>query len=134
MLFGEGRKLFTAIVASILFFLMIFVGFLLLIVPGVYLMLRYGHYMAAIVDKNMGILESLTYSSSITTNSRLNLFLLALLSIAVFIAGALALLVGLIFAYPVIWLSWMVAFRCMQYGSRALEDQPGTRTPLLGSV
>jgi hypothetical protein len=134
MLFGEGRKLFTAIVASILFGIMVVVGFILLIVPGIYLMLRYGQYMGAIVDKNMGILESLTYSSSITTNNRLNLFLLVLLSIVIFIAGALALLVGLIFAYPLIWLSWMIAFRWMQYGHRAVEDHPGTTTPLLSGV
>jgi uncharacterized membrane protein len=134
MLFGEGRKLFTAIVASVLFGLMVVVGLALLIVPGIYLMLRYGQYMAAIVDKDMGILDSLTYSSSITTNNRLNLFLLALLSIAIFIAGALALLVGLIFAYPVIWMSWMVAFRWMQYGGRATGDHPGTSTPLLSGV
>jgi hypothetical protein len=133
-LFGEGRKLFTAIVASILFGIMVLIGFILLIVPGVYLMLRYGQYMAAIVDKDMGILDSLSYSSSITTNNRLNLFLLVLLSIAIFIAGLLALVVGLIFAYPLIWLSWMVAFRWMQYGSRAVEDHPGTTTPLLSSV
>ena len=50
------------------------------------------------------------------------------------IAGALALLVGLIFAYPVVWLSWMVAFRWMQYGRRAIEDHPGTTTPLLSGV
>ena len=134
MLFGEGRKLFTAIVASILFGLMVVVGLLLLVVPGVYLMLRYGQFMGAIVDKNMGILESLSYSSSITTNNRLNLFLLVLLSIAIVIAGFLALVVGLIFAYPVVWMSWMVAFRWMQYGHRAVEDHPGTTTPVLSGV
>jgi hypothetical protein len=134
MLFGEGRKLFTAIVTSILFGLMVVLGFVLLIVPGIYLMLRYGQYMTAIVDKDMGILDSLSYSSSITTNNRLNLFLLALLSFAIFIAGVLALVVGLIFAYPLIWLSWMVAYRWMQYGSRATEDHPGTTTPLLSGV
>jgi hypothetical protein len=134
MLFGEGRKLFTAIVASLLFGLMVIVGLILLIIPGFYIMLRYGQYMGAIVDKNKGILESLSYSSSITTNNRLNLFLLVLLSIAIFIAGFLALVVGLIFAYPVIWLSWMIAFRWMQYGGRAVEDHPGTTTPILSGA
>lgn len=133
-LFGEGRKLLPAIGASILFGIMIFVGFLLLIVPGVYLMLRYGQFMNAMVDRDLGVMDSLTYSSSITTNNRLNLFLLALLSIAIVIAGFLALLVGLIFAYPVVWMSWMVAYRWMQYGNRAAEDHPGTTTPLLSGV
>ena len=133
-LFGEGRKLLPAIGASILFAAMVFVGMLLLIIPGIYLMLRYGQFMNAMVDRNLGVLESLSYSSSITTNNRLNLFLLAILSLGIIIAGVLALVVGLIFAYPVVWLSWMVAFRWMQYGSRVVEDHPGTQTPVLSGV
>lgn len=133
-MFGEGRKLLPAIGASILFGIMIFIGFLLLIVPGVYLLLRYGQFMNAMVDRDLGVMDSLSYSSSITTNNRLNLFLLALLSIAIVIAGLIALFVGLIFAYPLVWLSWMVAFRWMQYGHRVVEDHPGTQTPLLSGI
>lgn len=130
-LFGEGRRLLPALGASILFGAMLVVGFLLLIVPGIYLLLRYGQFMNAIVDRNMGVMQSLSYSSSITTNNRLNLLVLGLLSIAIVIAGLLALVVGLVFAYPLVWLSWMVAYRWMQYGSRAAQDHPGTATPLL---
>lgn len=133
-LFGEGRKLLPAIGASILFGLMFVIGLLLLIVPGIYIALRYGQFMNAMVDRNLGVMDSLKYSSSITTNNRLNLFLLILLSIAIGIAGLLALVVGLIFAYPVIWLSWIVAFRWMQYGRRTVEDHPGTTTPLISGV
>ena len=134
MLFGEGRKLLPAIGASILFGAMVVVGLILLIVPGIYLALRFGHFMNAMVDKNLGVLDSLKYSSSITTNNRLNLFVLAVLSFFIVLAGALALLVGLIFAYPVVWLGWMVAFRWMQYGRRVVEDHPGTTTPLLSGL
>lgn len=133
-LFGGISKLLPAIGATILFGLAAGVGFLLLIVPGIYVVLRYGQFMNAMVDRNLGVMDSLTYSSSITTNNRMNLFLLAVLSIGIVIAGLLALVVGLIFAYPVVWLSWMVAFRWMQYGRRAVEDHPGTTTPLLSAV
>lgn len=134
MLFGEGGKLLRALGATILFGLIMFVGLLLLIVPGVYVALRYGQYMVAIVDRDMGIMESLSYSSSITTNNRLNLLLLYLLAIAIVIAGMLACGVGLIFAGPVVWLMYLVAYRWMQYGSRATLDHPGTTTPLLAAV
>ena len=134
MLFGEGRKLLRGIGASILFGLMIAIGFILLIVPGIYLMLRYGQFMYAIVDKDMGVMESLSYSSSITTNNRMNLFVLALLSLVIFIAGVLALVVGLIFAYPLVLMSWVVAYRWMQYGHRAAMDEPGTQTPVLAAA
>ena len=134
MLFGEGDKLLRALGATILFGLMMFCGLLLLIVPGVYIALRYGQYMVAIVDRDMGIMESLSYSSSLTTNNRLNLLLLYLLAMAIVIAGMLACGVGLIFAGPVVWLMYLVAYRWMQYGHRATLDQPGTKTPLLAGV
>jgi hypothetical protein len=131
MLFGEGHKLLRVIGASILFGLMVMVGALLLVVPGIYLALRYGQFMNAIVDRDLGVMDSFAYSSSITTNNKLPLFLLALLCFVVVLAGLIACGVGLIFAGPVAWLSWLAAYRWMQYGRRAFEDQPGTKTPLL---
>lgn len=131
MLFSGGKKLLPVILATILYMLMVIVGLILLIVPGVYLVLRYGQYMNAMVDRDLGIMESFRYSSSITTNNRLNLFLLALLCFAITLAGAVALCVGLIFAIPVTWLTWIVAYRWMQYGYRAAMDHPGTQTPML---
>lgn len=122
-LFGEAGKVPRMIGASILYFLMVFVGFLLLVVPGVYLALRFMHYKTAIVDRNMSIFGSLSYSSSITTNNRLNLWLLGLLSFAIIIAGILALFIGLIFAIPVVWLTSLVAYRWLQYGRIVVEDR-----------
>ena len=121
-LFGEGNKLLRAIGGSILFSLMVMVGLLLLIVPGIYLALRYGHYMTALVDKNMPLMEAFRYSSSLTTNNRMNLFVLAILGILITLAGLLACGVGLIFAGPVAWLSWIAAYRWMQFGRRAIQD------------
>lgn len=132
MLFGEGNKLLRAVGASILFGLMVVFGILLLIVPGIYLALRYGQFMAAIVDRDMGVMDAFSYSSSITTNNKLQIFVLWVLSALVMIAGMLACGVGVIFAGPVVWLASVVAYRWMQYGHRAAMDQPGTVTPMLG--
>ena len=131
MLFGEGRKLLRALGATIMFVPAMMVGMLLLVVPGVYIAMRYGQYMMAIVDRDMGIMEAFAYSSSLTTNNRMNLFLLGLLAVAIIFAGMLACGVGLIFALPVVWLAQMTAYRWMQYGNRAVLDHPGTQTPLL---
>lgn len=131
MLFEGGKKLLPALGATILYTLMVAVGLVLLIVPGIYLAMRYGLYLTAMVDRNLGVMDSFNYSSSITTNNRLNLFLLSLLGILVALAGCLALCVGLLFALPVIWLSWAVAYRWLQYGHRAALDHPGTATPML---
>ena len=122
MLFGEGKKLLRAIGASILFGLMVCLGLILLIVPGIYLAARYGQFLTAIVDRDLGIIEAFNYSSSITANNRLLLFGLWLLSILIIIGGLAACGVGLIFAIPVAWLGLLVAYHWMQYGRRATQD------------
>ena len=134
MLFSGGGKLLPACVASLLFYLVFFIGLLLLIVPGIYFMMRYGLFLYAMVDRNLGILESFSYSSRLTTNNRLNLFLLSLLGLLILIAGLLAFCVGLLFAMPVFFLSWIVAYRWMQYGHRAAMDLPGSQTPMLAGI
>jgi hypothetical protein len=124
MIFGEGRKLFVAIVASIIYGLAVSLGLILLIVPGIYIALRYGHYMNAIVDKNLGIMESLHYSSNLTTGNRMPLFVLAILCILVMLAGFLAFCVGIFVAIPIVSLAAAVSYRWMQYGHRVVIDQP----------
>ena len=114
MLFGEGRKLLRAVLASILFGLMVVAGLVLLIVPGIYLALRFGQYLTAIVDRDLGVMESFAYSSAITADNRMNLLVLGVLSFLIMLAGLLALVVGLILAYPVVWLSWLVGYRWLQ--------------------
>ena len=51
--------------------------------------MRFGQYLIAIVDRDLGIMDSFNYSSSLTTNNRMNLFLLALLAVVIVLAGAL---------------------------------------------
>lgn len=134
MLFGGGSKWLRAALATLLFAIMVGVGLLLLIVPGIYLALKYGQFQAAIVDRNLGVIDAFKYSSEITKNNRMNLFGLALVSVLISLAGCLALMVGLLFALPVIWLSWAVAYRWMQYGNRVVQDHPGTTRPMLANL
>ena len=122
MIFGEGSKLLRGIGAGILYALMVLAGTILLIVPGIYLGLRYSQYLTAIVDRDMGVMESLRYSASITQNNKLPLLGLYILSFLIVLAGMLALCVGLIFAYPIAWLAAIVAYRWMQVGSAAVRE------------
>ena len=134
MLFGEGDKLVRAFVAQILFALMVAFGLILLIVPGIYLALRYGQFMTAIVDKDLGIMDSFKYSSDLTEKNRLNVFVIALFSLFIVIAGCIALIVGLLFAYPMIMVMWVITYRWMQYGGRAVLDDPITKKPILSEL
>jgi len=123
-LFAETGKLVNIIAGSVLFYLMLIVGFLLLVVPGIYVGLRFSYFVTAIVDRNLGPIEALKYSYRITTNNALSLFGLGALSVLIVLAGALALLVGLFFALPVVTLAYTLAYRFLQFGPEALRDTP----------
>ncbi len=130
-LFGEAGKLLPLIGASVLFYIMLVIGLVLLVVPGIYVALRFGFFMAAIVDRNLSPIESLKYSHRITTNNTLSILGLWIMLMLIALAGALALLVGLVVAIPVATLAITLAYRFLQFGPGALQDEPGTTIPLL---
>lgn len=134
MLFSGGRWLLRGFVAYVLYGLAIVLGFICLIVPGIFLMLRLGAYMNAMVEKDLGIIESFKYSWNLTRDNGLNLFVVLLFSILVIVAGCIALIVGLLFAFPMMMLMWTVAYRWMQYGGRAVLDDPMTGEPILKAL
>ncbi len=134
MVFSQGDKLVRTFFAGILYALMVGIGLLLLIVPGIYLALRYGQYMNAIVDRNMGIMDAFAYSSRITANNRMNLFVISIFVFGISIAGFVACFVGLLFAYPMILVLWTVTYRWLQYGGRAVLDDPASGQPLLAAA
>jgi hypothetical protein len=73
-LFGGVRYLFTFIIATVLFGVMVFVGLLLLIVPGIMLALALGFFGWLIVDQHTGIFESFSQSAHLTRGHRCKLF------------------------------------------------------------
>ena len=123
MLFGEGSKLLRSVGGGIIYGLMVAVGLLFLIVPGIYLAMRFGQYQNAIVDRDLGVMDAFSYSSDITTNNRMSLFGLAVLNFLIILAGVLAFCVGVFFAYPIVVLAGLVSYRWMQHGPVVLQDR-----------
>lgn len=121
--FSQSHKLVTAVLASILFGIAVGIGFLLLIFPGIYLLTTYSFYMHAIVDKNKGIMESFEYSKQLTRQNKINVFVLGLLSICAGIAGALAIMVGLLWAIPTVYIAFSVAYCCLHHGKTQELEQ-----------
>ncbi|PKN03839.1 hypothetical protein CVU75_00260 [Candidatus Dependentiae bacterium HGW-Dependentiae-1] len=65
-LFTGWRHIGTFLITGILFGLMFVVGLSLLILPGIYLILRFGFFKYLIVDRDAGVIESLRMSYAIT--------------------------------------------------------------------
>ena len=121
-IFGEGDKLLRGIGVWLLLTLMIVVGLIFLIVPGIWLGLKYGQAMNALVDRNCGLIEAFKYSGKITEGHKAKLMLLGFAAMGIILAGIIALVVGVIFAYPVAGLAWVLGYRWMQLGRRAVMD------------
>lgn len=122
-LFSQTRKLGALFGSAILFYIIVFVGLIALVVPGIYMAIRCGFFMNAIVDRNLGPIEALKYSYRLTANNTLSLFGLGIMSLLVILAGVLALVVGLLFAIPVVTLVVPLAYRFLQFGPNVLRDQ-----------
>lgn len=99
-LFSRPKLFFRYLFAVILYTLTVFVGLILLIVPGIYFGIRLQFYGFFIVDKKAGIVESLKGSWQITKGSFWNLFFFGLLLALINLAGFAVFLVGLFVTIP----------------------------------
>ncbi|HYM65046.1 MAG TPA: YciC family protein [Candidatus Sulfotelmatobacter sp.] len=94
------KKIFNYILASIIRGVILVVGFLLLIIPGIIfaIKLQYSEYL--IVDKGYDAVDSIKGSWEMTKGVKWNLFLFGLLLGLINILGFLCLLVGLLITVP----------------------------------
>ncbi|MCX6085141.1 MAG: DUF975 family protein [Caldiserica bacterium] len=98
------------VVGTLLYGLIVGVGMILLIVPGVVWGLRYSMYGYYMVTQGAGPMEALQKSAAATDGHKGELFGLCLASAGVVILGALCLGVGLLWALPTVEIAWSAVF------------------------
>ena len=113
-LFAKISLIIPYFVASIVVGIITTVGFMLLIIPGIYWGLRFQFFGWVIVDKEVGPLEAMRESWEITRGSAGSLFLFALLLFAVNLVGALVVLVGLIVTVPLSLVATGYVYRTLE--------------------
>ena len=104
---SHPSKIVNYLIADLLFSLLLIVGLICFIIPGIYLYLRFQFFAQFIVDENAGIIESLKKSWNLTEGHELSLFLLIL------IIGVVLFLVGLLVAYPLVIMSQCYVYRLL---------------------
>lgn len=101
LLSNKGRFL-PFLGVSILYQLMVVIGFILLIVPGFYLALRYQYaYYIILDDPKISIGKAFKRSAQMTKGIKWRLLWFGIVSAGVVLLGLLALGVGMLFAVPV---------------------------------
>lgn len=99
--------------SSIIYMVVIYFGFLLLLVPGVIWAIKFQFY-GLFIAEGQGPIEALKNSWQITKGVKWNLFLLNLLMGLINLAGILALLFGLLWAAPIALLAWTYVYRRLE--------------------
>lgn len=109
-LFAEPRLIPYYFAASLLYGLVVFAGFLLLVVPGIIWSIKYGMFGYFLVEHKAGIIESLKRSAALTEGAKWQLLWLGLATTGITILGILAFFVGVLFALPLVSLAHAYAY------------------------
>ena len=112
-LFSGGRWFLKTFLTSMLLGIVIFLGLIAFIVPGVYLALRYWTCLHFIVDKDCGVMESLKLASAASRGNMGGSFLLFLIGMGLVILGFIMLCFGIIVTAPVCFLSLTISYLMM---------------------
>jgi uncharacterized membrane protein len=113
-LFAKIPLIIPYLIASIVVAVIVMVGFILLIIPGIYLALRLQFFGWAIVDKDLGPFAAIQESWEMTQGSAWNLFLLWWLLLFVNVAGMLALGIGLLVTSPLTLVAMAYVYRKLE--------------------
>ncbi|HRH55480.1 MAG TPA: DUF975 family protein [Candidatus Paceibacterota bacterium] len=109
------------VAATLLAGVLIFLGLILLIVPGIILGILFMFVGYLVIDKNLEPIDALKQSWAMTKGSRWTLFFLGLALLGLNILGFIALIVGLFVTIPVSFLATVHAYRVLSK-SEAVQE------------
>lgn len=99
---------------SMILGIILLVGFLLLIVPGIILSIIFGFALYAVVEERLTPMEALKASARLTKGHRWQIFGLMAAIVGINILGLIALIVGLLVTIPVSTLAMVHAYRTLK--------------------
>lgn len=121
-IFAHFDKLLPLVVASILMTILMMLGFILLVLPGIYLMVAYMLALPLIVDQNLGPWQALETSRKAITKHWFGFFGFLIVCLLLYIAGALPLLIGLIWVLPLLSIAFGVVYRNIFGGPESAQS------------
>ncbi len=133
-LFGESWKtLLQYAIVAIVSGILVAVGLILLIVPGIIVAMMVSLAPLLVVERGMQAILALKESRRVTEGHRMNMFLFMLALIVLNIVGALALFVGLLVTVPVSVLAFVYVYKQIEKGvamEPAATPMPAASAPV----
>jgi len=124
-LLPDGKTFIEYVAASLLYSLLVAIGLVLLVIPGLYLAARYGLVSFVIAERRAGPIDAFHQSASLTRGARWKLLLLMLLLGVLNLVGALLLGFGLLATVPLSALAMAFVYRRLI----ARAEQPALAAP-----
>ena len=112
--------------ASLLLAVIVIVGLVLLIVPGVILALMLAFTGYLVVDKGMDPIAAMKESARLTKGNRVKLLLLGITLLVLSILGAIPLFLGLLVVGPISMLAGVHAYRTLEKTAAVHSSTPAT--------
>ncbi len=106
--FGKSLSLLAAL---ILMYLMIVIGFILLVLPGIYLVFAYYLAMPLIVEKGLGPWQALEASRKAITHRWFTVFGLMIVLMLIVMVSMIPLGIGMIWSMPMMMIAYGILYR-----------------------
>lgn len=124
------QSFLSFLIVTVITGIAVFVGLILLVIPGLFAMtvLAFGRFL--VIDRNMSDpFAALKESMRITQGSRWEVFTLMLVVIILNVLGMLALLVGMLVTIPVSMFAIVYAYRKLEHAANEIEKAPESTPP-----
>lgn len=115
--------------ATMLIGLIVGLGLVLLIFPGIYWAIKYQFVVPLIIDKKLAVFEAMKRSDAMTKGRKMDIFVFDLTMFGVIILGVLALGVGVLVALPVVGLAGIDLYQKLLEEKEATPTSPATSVP-----
>ncbi len=109
-------KIWNYFFATLFYGLVVLVGLILLIVPGIYFSIKYMYVPYLVIDKELSITDAFKKSADMTSGEMWHLIGFGLVSFAVMMVGLLAFLVGVIPAAMLSYVAYAYVYRKLADG------------------
>jgi len=115
-IFKNWDKVFAYVVATVIYGIVIVLGLILLIVPGIFFAIRLQFYSYLIIDKGLNPFEALSESYNLTRGFAFDLLILAIVQFFIAIFGLLFFIIGIIPAMGYLYVINAMVYRSLIEG------------------
>jgi uncharacterized membrane protein len=118
------RNYWNAVIASLVTTIIIIIGFIMLIIPGIFFACRLAFVPYLVIDEKMEAMEALKASWAMTKGHGWTVFFMGLLAILVVIAGIIVLIFGVLISAMWITAAFAVLYHSV-YLKKGIPDTNG---------